>query len=686
MRDRRFGAPAPARVWNHSWSALAVLGCALLHGTAGAQAPQQTTAATPPPIEHFTRWDEFGDIKISPDGEYVAISTGKNGRETIAFIDLKGKQAPNGVRAPEPLEVYDFEWVSPTRIIYRIAERYTGRATPVWTGEIYAINRDGSGHRQIYGYRLAGQKLGSRLKKPEPNMAQAEIVSLLRDDDDHILIVEQPWKQVGFYWRTNPDAYPRISRLNVHSGDKHELGIAPLRLASILVDNTDQVRFATGLNEQFKPAVSWKPTPDAAWTEFEFPGFRESTLDPHRFTPDGRAVLFSAVRERESLPALYRLDLQTRAVEKVHEFEGAEVTGVVADLTGREIVGVRGYGERALYHWLAPDDAAAKMHTALQRAFPGQRVSIHSASRDGGSAIVFVRSDVNPGEYYLFDTKTMRADFLRATRAWIDPRQMRPKQPIKLAARDGLQLHGYLTQPASAGPHPLVVLPHGGPHGIRDYADFDEEVQLLASRGYAVLQINFRGSGGYGVDFEEAGFKQWGAQMQDDLTDATRWAIEQKITQPDRICIYGASYGGFAALMGAAREPDMYRCAIGWAGVYDLELMYSSGDIPGSRVGQAYLAMALGDDVADLRSRSPVTHVERIKAPVLLIHGARDQRVDYDQATRMKEALEKHGKTFEWLGLAEEGHGAYNEQTRRQVYERILAFLDKHLMRGSGGE
>ena len=204
-------------------------------------------------------------------------------------------------------------------------------------------------------------------------------------------------------------------------------------------------------------------------------------------------------------------------------------------------------------------------------------------------------------------------------------------------------------------------------------------MQLLANRGYTVLQVNFRGSGGYGMDFESAGFGEWGAKMQDDVTDATRWAIEQKIAPADRICIFGTSYGGFAALMGAAREPDVYRCAIGYAGVYDLELMWESGDVPDSRGGRAYLQRVIGSDVAKLRAQSPVNNAQNIKVPVLLIHGKSDWRVDYEQAERMKAALEKHNKKLEWMALSREGHGAYDENTRREVYERILQFLDANL-------
>jgi dipeptidyl aminopeptidase/acylaminoacyl peptidase len=262
---------------------------------------------------------------------------------------------------------------------------------------------------------------------------------------------------------------------------------------------------------------------------------------------------------------------------------------------------------------------------------------------------------------------------------------MRPKEPFTLKARDGVELHGYITRPSGEGPHALVVLPHGGPHGFRDYWDYDWEVQLLANRGYAVLQVNFRGSGGYGEAFQSRGYTEWGARMQDDVTDATRWAIDQKIAQPDRICIYGASYGGYAALQGAVREPALYRCAIGYAGVYDLELMRSSGDIPRSRIGRALLQRALGNDLERLRAQSPANHADKIQVPVLLIHGKEDRRADFEQAKRMKAGLDKNGKRFEWMALGREGHGVYDEETRSEVYGRIVGFLDQHLKAGSTG-
>jgi dipeptidyl aminopeptidase/acylaminoacyl peptidase len=392
-------------------------------------------------------------------------------------------------------------------------------------------------------------------------------------------------------------------------------------------------------------------------------------------------VYLTGTREGEAYNALYRLELQTQQLEKVHAFADGDVDSVILDFAGRELIGVRGYDQRQTTFWLRRDDPAAQTYQALERAFPQQRIAVTSTSEDGRLAIVHVDSDVNPGDYYLFDTASRRADFLRAGRIWIEPKQMRPKEPIALKARDGQELHGYVTRPAGDGPHPLVVLPHGGPHSQRDVWEFDPEVQLFANRGYAVLQVNFRGSDGYGMSFMQAGFGEWGGKMIDDIVDATRWAIEQKIAPADRICIYGASYGGFAALMSAVREPGLYRCAIGYAGVYDLERTRESADAPDSRWERSYLDRVIGTDVAKLRAQSPFHNAHKIEAPVLLIHGKTDWRADFEQAERMKSALEKNRKKVEWLALGREGHGAYDEDTRHQVYERILQFLAANLGR-----
>jgi dipeptidyl aminopeptidase/acylaminoacyl peptidase len=505
------------------------------------------------------------------------------------------------------------------------------------------------------------------------------VISTLPSDPDNILVAEQPWRLVGNSWWTNPDARPTIKLLNVRNGRKRELGEAPVASAQLLVDSREQVRFAVGCDARGKLAVAWRPQAEAAWQEFALPGFRSDTIKPLGFNTDDSAVHFLAVPEGKSHRALYRLTLASGAVDKLSQTDDAEVVDAVMDLRNERVIGYETYTDKLARAWIEKDDPSARFYRALERAFPGQTLEITSATSDGALAVAFVQSDVNPGDFYVLDTQALKADFIRASRAWIDPRTMRPREPITLQARDGLQLHGYLTRPAGPPPHPMVVLPHGGPHQARDLWEFDGDAQLLANRGYAVLQVNFRGSAGFGIDFMSSGYKEWGARMQDDLTDATRWAIENKIAAPDRICIYGSNYGGYAALMGAAREPGLYRCAISFAGSYDLEVLQGSRRLQGSRSGRTYVEDALGDDPAQLRARSPIHLASSIQAPVLLIHGTEDIRADINQAHAMKTALERSGKRFEWLSLKREGDWIYDEETRREAYQRILAFLDTNL-------
>jgi dipeptidyl aminopeptidase/acylaminoacyl peptidase len=266
-----------------------------------------------------------------------------------------------------------------------------------------------------------------------------------------------------------------------------------------------------------------------------------------------------------------------------------------------------------------------------------------------------------------------------AARSWLDPEQMAPTREVTLAARDGTPLHGYLTVPLNAPtqPLPLVVLPHGGPFGIFDKPEFDDDSQILAAAGYAVLRINYRGSGNYGRAFHLAGARQWGGTLQDDLTDATQWAIAQKLADPARICIYGASYGGYAALMGVAREPSLYRCAVGYVGVYDLTAFRS--DVRNRARSAATWADDWIGEKDGLAARSPTTLAARIKVPVFLAAGGEDKRAPIAHSKKMEKALREAHVPVETLYVDSEGHGFYTEAHRRAFYTQLLDFLARNI-------
>jgi acylaminoacyl-peptidase len=252
---------------------------------------------------------------------------------------------------------------------------------------------------------------------------------------------------------------------------------------------------------------------------------------------------------------------------------------------------------------------------------------------------------------------------------------------VKFKARDGLDLVGYLTVPnhKEMKKLPLIVLPHGGPHGVRDYWGYDMEAATFANAGYAVLKINYRGSGGYGKDFHYAWYRHWGLEMQDDLEDGVLWAAQAGIADLDRVCIYGASYGGYAALMGVVKTPDRYKCAIGYVGVYDLNIMHGVGDVSRSRAGQKYLDAALGTDPADRAARSSTPHVAKIKAPVFLVHGMQDDRAHFQHYVEMRDALKKRNHRFETLLVPRAGHGARDLASVREISCRMIDFFDRHI-------
>lgn len=656
---------------------LAFLGGTLFLGV-GLVSHAQNTAANKLPVELFARYDEFGRVRLSPDGETIAVATAKKRNATLSLIGLQDSRS-YGNLANDRHEFGNFEWVSNTRIVYTLSEYFGDVTVPQNKGEMLAIDRDLKNHAMIYGYRERNAKLGAGDIKimQQPSRAIPTIISTLRADDKKILIAEQKWREDADWFRYDPDVKPSLTLLDVYTGDKQNLGGVPLGGVDILLDSDNEPRFAAALNGKTSPTVVWKPSPKDAWKLLALPGFRAGSVRPRLFDDDD-SVFVTAAAMQESYAGLYRVNLKTQAIEKIAAFPEADIDTVVFDFSGRKIVGIIGYADKPEYRWFDDNDPAAQMYIALQRAFPKQNIRVNDTSADGKKAIVIAWSDTNPGDVYLFDSQTAKTRYLYSVRKWIDPKQMRPKEPFALKARDGLELHGYLTRPAVEGPYPLVVLPHDGP-ATRDYFGFDPLVQLLANRGYAVLQINFRGSSGLGIDFEAAGHGEWGGKIQDDITDATRWALDRKLSTPGRICIYGQNFGAYAALMGAVREPTLYRCAIGEAGIYDLELLYSKGDPHKIKSVRDYLDAALGADKAQLRTRSPVYNAQTIEIPILLIHGKEEWRADVEHAKRMQAALEKNKKSFESIALSREGQVMYDEDSRRVVYERVLAFLDKHL-------
>jgi dienelactone hydrolase len=642
--------------------------------------PLAASAAEPPPIRDFARHPGFKALKLSPDGTYIAATVPREGETGLAFIRLADMKVTGAIRAGRDTHVYDFWWVGPTRVVVSMAESEGPLDLPALTGELMAANADGSQVNYLYGYR-GSNTMAARTRSGTQEFGLGFMLNPLPDDPGHAAIsVTRFPNYATMERRTTPH------RIDVYTG-KLDNSLAPPPMEGslqYLVDDKAQVRYAVGRQTSsgdFRTFVrdlesgEWKPLGKAAGSP---------DIIPLRVSADDRHVFLQA-RLGTDRYCLLRQLIGTEQIEPLACHEQADLDRVMFASDGKTPLMARfqaGKPEMVPVNTEHPD---SKVAAALAGSFPGQTVQPVSWTRDGSRLIVLAYSDRNPGDFYLYDRKTNKAAYLLSRAEWIDPERMAETRPISYASRDGKTLFGYLTLPPGKDPRalPLVVNPHGGPFGIRDEWDWEPDAQLLASRGYAVLKINFRGSGGYGEAYQESAKQRWGTMMIDDITDGVRWAIKEGFADPGRVCIYGGSYGGYAALMSAVREPDLYRCVIGYAGVYDLALLRKDSDITEHRGGKHYFVDYIGENPDVLREQSPLTYIDKLKADVFIVHGEADRRTPFSQATALRAALKKKDHPYEWLTKAREGHGFGNEDNRAELYEKMLTFLGRNIGEGA---
>lgn len=639
-----------------------------------------TAIAKEIPLQHFVQHGDYLDVELSPDGKHVLARMRTKGKVAIVVINLESKKAVGGVRSPTNDIVHSGRWVSNDRFVYEFAEKFHYNDSPVPTGELFATNIDGSRNTILYGFRAGDAKTGTRLTKRDDIKASQELVSVLQDDEDYILILEHPWSKEGRYLVDARKTRPILSKLNVFNGRKRKVEVIEHPGARLFATPKGEVRFMRWMDKQGYYHAAHRDSNDSEWKPL---GETFSELDglvPIGISDDANKVYLGGRTGDAELFTLFSFDNQTKELVSLFPDITSDIENYILDSkTNKPVVGIT-YTGKYEYHYADKKNPTAKAHKMLANAFKGNIVDIASVDKSGEWALVHVSSDVNPGEYYLFNLKTKGASFFSANLSWLDPRTMQSMKPIEVQTSDGLTLRGYITLPATEGDTkpPLVVMPHGGPPA-RDFWAFNRETQLLANRGYAVLQINFRGSDGYGSEFIRKGHREWGGKMIDDIIEATQWTIDEELVDKDRICLFGASYGGYAALMSAVKAPDMYKCTVGYIGVYDLQDMYDESDIPNNWGGPAYLKRALGNDKEQLAAYSPVNHVDKIKAKVMLIHGAKDKRTPEISAEKLAEELTKVGKTPKYLRFSQSGHGVYSEKDQLELYQGLLDFLEENI-------
>jgi dienelactone hydrolase len=619
-------------------------------------------------LEDFSKHAEYHNVKISPDGKHLAALVTKGNQRSLVFLETDTYKVTYSLNASEKNQAGDYYWANNERVIMQIQQMRGALEQPINAGEIYAVNYDGSKKRMLFGYRADKALINKGGSTSGASRNSGMVVSLLPDEPKYVLVVKQPFTRGG-------NTLPQVIKLNIYNGKETDVKRAPMPWSNFLIDSEGQPRFASATDKNFKNQLFYSEGEGDSWKKFDVSFGGE--FQPIGFTTDNESI-YAFKSDAGEPQGLYKYNLKTQKETLLFKSDIADPTGILSSQLN-EVYGVRVDEDYPKYVYLDESLADAKLHKALYQFFKGDKVAITSKTDNDEKLIIHVSGDKNPGSFYLFNTKTMKNMHIFDSRPWLKKADMAAVEPFRLKSKDGLTINGYLTLPKGKQTNlPTVVLPHGGPH-LRDYWGYQPQVQMFADAGYAVIQVNFRGSTGYGKDFEKAGYGNWGTKIQDDITLATKYAIQQGITDKNRVCIFGASFGGYSALQSAIQEPDMYKCAIGYVGVYDLPMLYNEGDIKTRSWGGAYISTTLGKDVAVQKAQSPVYHVDKLKAAIFLIHGAEDQRAPIEHAEALRASLDAIDYPYEWLVKEKEGHGFYDEANVLEANQKIMSFLDKHI-------
>ena len=604
-------------------------------------------AAVPPllPMEDFFRNPETAAFSISPDGKKLAFARPWQHRMNVYVRDIATGNEKRITSATER-DIAGFFWKGSGKIVY--AQDFGGDEN----FHVYITDIKGSESRDLTPF----------------GKVKAGVLDDLEDDPVHMLISMN---------QRNAEIFD-VYRCNIETGELELIGENPGNITGWMTDHDGKLRAAVqtdGVNESFL----YRTNESDDFRVLITTNFKE-TFSPVLFAYDNKIMYVVSNLSRDKA-AIYTFDPEeNKTLDLVFGHDEVDTGGIMHSKKRKIITGVSYVTDKRHYKFFDAD--REELQRTLDDFFPGLEAAAVDMDDDERRVIVRTYSDKTRGAYYLFDRKDNSMSKLADLSSWLKENQMASMTPISFTARDGLKINGYLTLPlgVEAKNLPLVVIPHGGP-SARDVWGFDSEAQFLANRGIAVLQVNYRGSTGYGKTFWQSGFKQWGRKMQDDVTDGVLWAVNEGIADKTRLAIYGGSYGGYAALAGAAFTPDLYCCAVSYVGPSNLFTLLES--IP--PYWKPFIDMEyemIGDPVKDkelLEEVSPVFHAENIRIPLFVAQGANDPRVNKAESDQIVEAVKEAGKDVVYMVKDNEGHGFHNEENRFDFYRTMEEFFRKHL-------
>ncbi len=599
----------------------------------------------PIPLRDFFRNPERTAYQISPSGGSIAFLGPYENRLNIWVQSARGGEARR-ITAVTERDITAYFWKSDKHILFF---------------------QDSGGDENFHVFSADPDGDNIRDLTPLPGV-QVRLVDDLHDHSNEIIVALNQRKKEIF------DAY----RLNVETGELACIAENPGTIDHWVTDHEGKIRAAT-TTDGVNASLLYRDSPEQAWRTILTTTFRES-FNPQFFTFDNRRLYGVSNLGRDKLAAI-ELDLDTgREVQVLAENLQVDIS-VLNYSRKRKVLTLAIFTnwktERIFF-----DQPTQALYQELEGRLPGYEVVVISADDDETVFVVRTFSDRSLGAFFLYDSQSGALTKLADRAPWLPEDQLAEMKPIEYQARDGLTIHGYLTLPAGREPKslPVVINPHGGPWH-RDSWTFSPEVQFLVNRGFAVLQVNFRGSTGYGRKFWEAGFKEWGGKMQDDITDGVHWLIQQGLADSERVAIYGASYGGYAVLEGLVKTPDLYAAGVDYVGVSNLFTFFKT--IP--PYWAPYLEMMyemVGHPEKDkdwFQQHSPALNAEKIRRPLLVAQGAKDPRVNIDESNQIVEALRRRGVEVEYIVKENEGHGFQNEENRFEFYEIMEKFLQTHL-------
>ena len=601
------------------------------------------------PLEDFFKNPEKSSYQISPNGSFYSFMAPYKNRMNI-FIQKIGDSSATQLTFEEARDIAGYFWPNNEQIVFLKDEGGDENF------HLFGVNIDGSNPISFTDF----------------DGVRAQIIDDLPDQKDFVVIgLNKRNKQVF-------DPY----RLNLKSGEISMLAENPGNIQGWMFDHDGKLRIATAIVDGVNQSILYRETEEEEFKTIITTNFKEG-FSPQFFTFDNKNIIGSSNLGRDKSAIVEFDPITAKEVKVLYANNDYDVNGVGYSRKRKVITAAYFNSWKSERHYF--DSTSKAIFEKIQKQLPGYEIGISGINKEENTIILRTYSDKSLGAYYIYTSEDNKMEKIIEVSPWIDENEMSNQLPISYNSRDGLKINGYLTLPKgynmeNAKNLPVVINPHGGPWA-RDNWGFNPEVQFLANRGYAVLQMNFRGSTGYGRKFFEASFKKWGREMQDDITDGTQWLIDKGIADSNRIAIYGGSYGGYATLMGLVKEPQMYAAGVDYVGVSNMFTFMKT--IP--PYWEPMLEMMyemVGDIVIDsamLREVSPVFHVDKIKAPLFIAQGVNDPRVNVDESDQMVKAMKEKGIEVEYLVKEDEGHGFRNEENRFDFYRAMEKFLSIQL-------